>query len=840
MYLSNLGNGLRHRYVRTGRLEHLEEAIRVYQQAVILAPSDSSDLSLYLNNLGVGLRERYARIGRLEDIEEAIHAFQKAVNLTPSDSYYRPSRINNLGTGLRVRFERTGHLEDLEEAIRYYRWACGLGAIVAPQETLNAARNWGRWALRRASWLEVEEAYSQGLAAGRALQRRQLRRSDRESYLAEMQEMAPAAAYAIARAGGSPVRAAHILELGRAQLLGEALQLNRRDLDSLPAELKAAFDRALAERRRLEQPDATVQGSRLAAIEAADRAFESAVAAIRQVDGFADFLADPTFNQILAAAHSGPLVYLLATEAGGLALVVHGESASNHLPGSFGASGKVRDNVEALWLDDLRRADVDAILYDVAGEAEGRYLRGAAGGDHAALARSLAVALPLLGERLMRPLAAHLAAAYPQGTPVTLITSSNLGLLPLHAAPVTLDSRTAPFLDFFAVRYAPSATALLHATGKSAQAAGLHVAGVGNPLPSLETGDWAQQQVAALLPRLQAIDVDRHLLPLPDDLPAAERAAAVDRRDDLLKRWQRTLGRLAAMATMKRDDLVRTGRHYVDLIRLLPLLDAVDWPPLLMPLLELAQRLPPSLDAAEAEAYSVRDLAGPQRSDLLFTHAATASALWARLRGATWLHLACHGRFDVDEPLDSAMLLAEGTQISLRDLLAPQSAAALAAIRLAFLSACQTAITDFRSLSDEVIGLPAGFLQAGIPAVVGTLWPVDDRSTALLVTRFYELLLLGDAGAGLAPQRPIHALRLAQQWLRTIDNAALADYLDRHQQLMAAPAGESDRMSWLLIRDERRRVREAIDQGRDRERPYHAPYHWAPFAYFGADLDPVG
>ena len=138
-----------------------------------------------------------------------------------------------------------------------------------------------------------------------------------------------------------------------------------------------------------------------------------------------------------------------------------------------------------------------------------------------------------------------------------------------------------------------------------------------------------------------------------------------------------------------------------------------------------------------------------------------------------------------------------------------------------------------------MIGLPAGFLQAGIPAVIGTLWPVNDRSTALLVTRFYELLLHGDTAGGLPPQRPIHALHQAQQWLRTVDNAALAAYLDRHQELMAAPAGEENRMSWLLIRDERRRVRNAIEQGNRQDRPYQAPYHWAAFAYFGADLDPI-
>ncbi len=41
-----------------------------------------------------------------------------------------------------------------------------------------------------------------------------------------------------------------------------------------------------------------------------------------------DFLPQPSFDQIRAAAQSGPLVYLLATEAGGLALIVHGQKPS--------------------------------------------------------------------------------------------------------------------------------------------------------------------------------------------------------------------------------------------------------------------------------------------------------------------------------------------------------------------------------------------------------------------------------------------------------------------------------------------------------------------------------
>ena len=730
-------------------------------------------------------------------------------------------------------------MEDLEEAIRCYRWACGRGAVVAPQETLNAARNWGRWALRRASWEEVEEAYLQGLTAGRALWRRQVRRADKESWLAEMQEMAPAAAYACVRAGGSSLRGAHILELGRAQLLGEALEQNRRDLDRLPAlghaDLHERYQAVRRERQRLEAPDAVVAGDRFAAIEANDRAFAAVIADIRRVPGYADFLADPTREQILAAAQDGPLVYLLATAAGGLALIVHG-AAANDLPGSSAASGKVAGEVEAVWLDKLNEAEVDRMLYDQEGKVGGRYLRGAAGGDHAALIATLAWALPQLGDRLAQPLAEALAARYPHGTPVTLVASSNLGLLPLHAAPVTLDGRTAPLLDFFGVRYAPSATALRRHSAADQTAAVVErptVVGVGNPLPAPATGQWVQERVAALLPALTAIDVEQHLLPLPDDLPAPAAALFQALRRELLERWQAVLRKLETLFTLPAEEMVRTGHLYQELRLLFFFLQDVEIAPLTDQVAELVQRLPSSLESAEAEAYSVRDLVGRDHADLLFNHAATATALWERLPKATWLHLACHGRFNVRQPLDSALLLAEGTQITLRELLDPAHAAALQQVRLAFLSACQTAISDFRNAPEEVIGLPAGLLQAGIPAVIGTLWPVDDRSTALLVNRFYELALHGDRSRDLPPQPPLHALRLAQQWLREIDNAGLRDYLETHRSLAAAPATAGDRMSGMLYRDEQRRIRDAIQRGQEHERPYAAPYHWAPFAFYG-------
>ncbi|MEF3274250.1 MAG: CHAT domain-containing protein [Chloroflexus sp.] len=66
------------------------------------------------------------------------------------------------------------------------------------------------------------------------------------------------------------------------------------------------------------------------------------------------------------------------------------------------------------------------------------------------------------------------------------------------------------------------------------------------------------------------------------------------------------------------------------------------------------------------------------------------------------------------------------------------------------LSACQTAITDFQRLPDESIGLPGGFLQASVPAVVSTLWSIPDNGTALLMYRFH---LHGDPTLN---DRPLH------------------------------------------------------------------------------------
>lgn len=71
------------------------------------------------------------------------------------------------------------------------------------------------------------------------------------------------------------------------------------------------------------------------------------------------------------------------------------------------------------------------------------------------------------------------------------------------------------------------------------------------------------------------------------------------------------------------------------------------------------------------------------------------------------------------------------------------------------LSACQTALG--REVKGEgLIGLTRGFMYAGAPRVVASLWRVSDEATQELMKRFYQGML------GEKQLRPAEALRAAQ------------------------------------------------------------------------------
>jgi CHAT domain-containing protein len=220
-----------------------------------------------------------------------------------------------------------------------------------------------------------------------------------------------------------------------------------------------------------------------------------------------------------------------------------------------------------------------------------------------------------------------------------------------------------------------------------------------------------------------------------------------------------------------------------------------------------------ALDYAGLEVRAIERFftAGSRR--ILAENAATGTAVAQSMPEATHLHLACHGAFDANEPLDSALYLSAGDRLTLRDLL--DGNLDLSSQRLAVLSACQTGITEFKRVPDEVIGLSAGFIQAGVPGVVATLWPVNDRSTAVLVAEFYRLLLT-------EARDPATALARARGFLRDASARELADWFERRYH----DSGGTDLAAYEAAGDFRSRFDPA-------DRPYADPVYWAGFVYAG-------
>ena len=115
----------------------------------------------------------------------------------------------------------------------------------------------------------------------------------------------------------------------------------------------------------------------------------------------------------------------------------------------------------------------------------------------------------------------------------------------------------------------------------------------------------------------------------------------------------------------------------------------------------------------------------------LIQDAATTDALRRNSVDVDVLHLACHGQFRSDNPLFSALRLADGW-FTVRDAYGLKLDNALVT-----LSACETG-ANVVAPGDELIGLARGFFSAGARSVLLSLWMVDDETTDQMMVDFYE------------------------------------------------------------------------------------------------------
>jgi CHAT domain-containing protein len=195
-----------------------------------------------------------------------------------------------------------------------------------------------------------------------------------------------------------------------------------------------------------------------------------------------------------------------------------------------------------------------------------------------------------------------------------------------------------------------------------------------------------------------------------------------------------------------------------------------------------------------------------------------------------WLHFSCHGSFDLESPLKSALQLADSevnpsllttyssryVRINKETAIDLSKCLTLADILelnlpqcyLVCLSACETGVIDVRNNSDEFIGLSSGFMKAGAVNIVSSLWTVSDVHTAILMIKLYENIAN-------KPQDITLALNTVQEWLRKATQVEIIDWLKQKPEIKE--------------KQKENIINSLSKQCRPEHQPFNQPYFWAAF-----------
>ena len=109
------------------------------------------------------------------------------------------------------------------------------------------------------------------------------------------------------------------------------------------------------------------------------------------------------------------------------------------------------------------------------------------------------------------------------------------------------------------------------------------------------------------------------------------------------------------------------------------------------------------------------------------------------------IHFACHGEVDVANPSKSHLCLTRAANMAptgrrelerfyVHDIMSTRVPAG----KLAYLSACFSAVNGTRDLADEVTHIASAFQLAGFEHVIGTLWQAMDDSAVVVAEAFYK------------------------------------------------------------------------------------------------------
>jgi CHAT domain-containing protein len=148
------------------------------------------------------------------------------------------------------------------------------------------------------------------------------------------------------------------------------------------------------------------------------------------------------------------------------------------------------------------------------------------------------------------------------------------------------------------------------------------------------------------------------------------------------------------------------------------------------------------LPSAAKEVREIMTYYG-KASRILVGEVATKQRVEAEMRRADVVHLAMHSVVNEESPLHSKLVFAtnahrESSKESDGVLYAYEIYGShLPLTHLVILSACDTGVGRYYR-GEGMMGLSRTFIAAGVPLVIGSLWPVDSDATADLMINFHK------------------------------------------------------------------------------------------------------
>ncbi|MBW4661060.1 MAG: tetratricopeptide repeat protein [Drouetiella hepatica Uher 2000/2452] len=480
--------------IRGDRAENLEQAILAYQQALTVTTETEMpmDWSQSMSNLANVYAQRIQG-DRAENLEQAISAYQKA--LTVRTKTEMPvdwaTTMMNLATTYKNRVGGK-RASNIEQAIAHYQSSLEIfKPRLLPDNCRRSAASLANLFSKQQRWQEAIPSYQMALQAAEILYQSANLLDGKAAELTETADLPRRAAYALAHTGNLQ-EAALTLERGRARGLSETLDRDRSNLSQLQQTDPEIFTqyqditqqlRNLEIQQRLrmtseERHSLTPEAFRTEALRLRQTLTQT-IEQIRQVEGYADFLAQPSFDDIRQAIRPGiPLVYLVPTPTGSLALIVN------------------QTGIADLWLDDLTQTSLGEVLtawFNAYSQSQT---------NRQSWYDAIDQGTRQLWQPLMAPLIDHLKQhSFQQAT---LIPTGYLSLLPLHAA--WTEDATRPdgkryALDEIHFTYAPNAQSINAAKDIAQRTEADSMLAIDNPLKDLPNSSREVNAAIATFPQ---------------------------------------------------------------------------------------------------------------------------------------------------------------------------------------------------------------------------------------------------------------------------------------------------------------------------------------------------